>query len=147
MILRKAKKYEVNLLNELAYDSEAIWGEERAYMEKFRAEYKLTEKMVDEDLVYVLEDKSIIGFFLVLLGEVPELELFYIEKSFIGDGYGKLLWHMMLDLLSEKSIKRFGLVASSDVRDFYLKLGAKEVERKASILKEGRMVYRLEYDF
>lgn len=147
MVLRKATIDEVTLLNKLAYDSEAFWGEDDAYMTCFSEEYALTEAMVTNDYVYILqEDDGIKGFFAIIRNEgIWELELFYIERSLIGQGYGHLLWQKMIGKCKELGINRFELVASEDVSDFYRRQGATVVERIPSLLQEGRIVIKYEY--
>lgn len=146
--LRRAKPNESDVLNFIAFESESIWGEDKSYMDIFSQEYKVTKNMIENDYVYVMEDdKGIIGFFVILKDdEISELELFYIKKSFIGKGYGTLLWTNMISICKEKGIKKIGLVGSSDVGNFYKKLGAKEIGKIKSLLKVGRIVSKFEYE-
>ncbi|SCZ02327.1 Acetyltransferase (GNAT) domain-containing protein [Alkaliphilus peptidifermentans DSM 18978] len=146
--LRRAKPNESDVLNFIAFESESIWGEDESYMDLFSQEYKVTKNMIENDYVYVMEDdKGIIGFFAILKkdNETSELELFYIKKSFIGKGYGTLLWTNMISICKEKGIRKIGLVGSSDVANFYKKLGAKEIGEMKSLLKVGRIVSKFEY--
>lgn len=147
IIMRKAVRTESNILNALAFESEAIWEEDENYMLKFSEAYCLTEEMIEKDCVYVMEeDERIIGFFALLRHrEIPELELFYIEKSRVGHGYGTLLWNKMIDICAFEGVVRFDLVGSDDVADFYRKMGARVKERIQSTLKEGRIVTRFEF--
>jgi GNAT superfamily N-acetyltransferase len=141
-----AKANELKMLNDLAFESEAYWGEDDDYMKHFSENYKVTEDMITNEYVYILEEENVIvGFFLILRNkEVAELELFYVKRSLIGKGYGKALWAAMINFCKEKGIPKIALVASADVAEFYLKLGAVEIEKMDSILKEGRIVSRLE---
>lgn len=147
MNLRKAYAKESDYLNHIAFESEGIWGEDESYMAHFSQDYCVTEDMILNDYVYVLEEGSkLVGFFAVLKGkDMGELELFYVEKSYIGKGYGKILWNEMLALCKEKNIEKIGLVASKDVADFYEKLGAVETKKMKSTLQVGRIVSRFEY--
>lgn len=148
MYLRKALINEVDLLNKIAYESEGIWGEDDDYMCMFCHDYRLTAEMVENDHVIILEcNDNIAGFFTLLKrNDYYELELFYIEKIFIGEGYGKKLWLKMIEYSRANNINKIQLVASDDVLEFYKKLGAVELEKVKSTLKEGRIVTRLEYD-
>ncbi len=148
MNLRRAKANEVDVLNRLAIESESYWGEDENYMNLFTEKYKLTENMISNDYVYVMVDnKRLIGFFAILINQdIPELELFYVEKSMIGKGYGTLLWTNMISICKEKGIRKIEFVGSNDVLDFYIKRGAKEVEKIESVLKIGRIVSRLEFE-
>ena len=147
MKTRKANPEEALKLSKLAYASEAYWGEDADYMEKFREHYHVTESMIYMDYVYVLEtDGTIIGFFAILKRTVPELDLFYIDRELIGQGYGKILWTQMLEVCKTLGIHKIELVGSDDVAKFYVKLGAKPLERIESTLKVGRMITRFEFD-
>lgn len=148
MNLRRARQNEAPLLNTLAFASEGYWGEDAAYMEAFSNEYAVTEHMIQNDYVCILEDDdTVIGFFAILKdGALPELEMFYVDRALIGKGYGTALWSYMLDFCRDQGIEKFGLVGSSDVTRFYQKMGATEIEKKASLLKTGRIVSRLEYE-
>lgn len=148
MKLRKAHENESKDLNLLAYDSEGIWGEDEQYMMMFSREYKVTEAMIRDEHVYVLEDKDKkIGFFAVIDRDgVSELELFYVHKELIGKGYGSILWQHMIRICKKHHITRIGLVASSDVAEFYRKIGAKEITKMKSTLQEGRIVTKFEYE-
>lgn len=147
MKMRKANPSEAKVLSDLAYTSEAYWGEDEAYMCQFSKQYNVTEQMIREDHVYVMEtDGEIVGFFAILKSEIPELELFYIKREYIGKGYGKLLWSNVISVCRALGISKIELVGSDDVVDFYIKLGATPVERVASTLKVSRMVTRFELD-
>lgn len=147
MKVRKACPNEAKVLSDLAYASEAYWGEDETYMRQFSEQYNVTEQTIREDHVYVLEtDGEIVGFFAILKRKVPELELFYIKREYIGKGYGKKLWTNMISVCKALGISKIELVGSDDVVDFYIKLGAKPVEKVASTLKVGRMVTRFEVE-
>ncbi len=147
MDLRKAKRKESDLLNHIAFESEGIWGEDANYMERFSKEYKVTEKMIETDYVRIMESgEDIIGFFVVLKEDpVPELEMFYIAKPFIGKGFGTILWTLMVEFCRQAGLQKIALVGSQDVVDFYRKMGAQEVEKIESLLKTGRIVTKFEY--
>lgn len=144
MRLRKANPEESEVLSNIANESEAYWGEDDDYMNLFRQFYSVTEEMIKEDLVYVLEnDKSIVGFFAILKKhDVSELELFYVEKSLIGKGFGTLLWSHMIRVCKEQGISKIELVGSNDVAEFYKKCGAVEIGKVESTLKAGRIVVK-----
>lgn len=147
MKLRPSRLNEVDILNDLAIESEAFWGEDENYMTLFKENYLVTESMIKKDYVFLLEEESeIIGFFAIIARKkIPELHMFYIKKSYMGKGYGKLLWSKMLTVCKDYGIKKITLVASHDVERFYEKLGSKAIEKIDSSLKVGRIVTRYEY--
>ncbi len=146
--MRRAKINELDTLNQIAYESEGIWGEDDSYMELFSQHYKVTQEMIEKDFVYIMEEKSsIVGFFAILnKQDTAELELFYISKSYIGMGYGTRLWENMIEICRSNDIGKITLVGSKDVGNFYKRLGAREIEKIESSLKVGRIVSRYQYD-
>lgn len=147
MNLRNAKIDELSVLNEIAFESEAYWGEDENYMNLFAEKYSVTEEMIRSDYVYFMEnDKEIVGFFVLLeTDNIHELELFYVKRILIGNGYGKLLWSEMCAVCKEKGIEKIVLVGSDDVVNFYKRLGAKEIGKINSSLKVGKIVTKFEY--
>lgn len=148
MNLRKAIPNESNLLNAFAFESESVWGEDESYMTLFSQEYKVTEEMIKNEYVYVLENEEmIIGFFAIIKRkERSELELFYVNRTLLGKGYGLILWSHMITICKENNIGTIELIASQDVVEFYKKIGAIEIEKIVSTLKVGRIVSRMEYN-
>lgn len=146
--LRPASIDDVDTLNHLAYESEGIWGEDNDYMVQFCQDYKVTIEMIEDEHVCILEcDDIVTGFFVLLKrNSYYELELFYIDKLFIGKGYGKKLWLKMIEYCGANNIGKIQLVASDDVLTFYKRLGASELSKVNSTLKKGRVVTRMTYD-
>lgn len=146
--IRRATACEWQLLSDISYKSEAYWGYEFDYMEKFRSLYQVTEDFVLNNQTYVIEDhNSVAGFYGLLVNEkVISLEYFFIEPQSIGRGYGKLLWNHLVDITcKDLRIHEFVIVTSPQAKDFYIKLGAKFLGEVESILKKGRMIPQLFY--
>lgn len=146
--MRRAETSELDVLNKIAFGSESIWGEDENYMMRFSQEYCVTTEMISNEYVYILESNNVlIGFFSIIKSDKKhELELFYIDKSMVGKGYGQKLWYEMINLCKTNGITKIELVASKDVAKFYCKMGAIEIERIKSRLKTGRIVSVMEYE-
>lgn len=95
--IHKVEKSHIEELNRIAYESEAWWGYDSEFMEKFKAIYKITEDYIrDNPTLVLIENGSIIGFFSFVKNEnETELEYFYIDPQYIGKGYGKKMWEVM----------------------------------------------------
>lgn len=145
--IRLAAAPENQLLADIAFKSEAHWGYETDYMERFRAIYKVTEDFIKYNPTYVIEEyDGIIGFYgLSRNYKEISLEYFFIEPQSIGKGYGKLLWNHLVDTCKYLGIEQFSIVTSPQAKDFYLKLGAESLGEVESLLKKGRMIPRLFY--
>ncbi|KYO65532.1 hypothetical protein ATZ99_15680 [Thermovenabulum gondwanense] len=145
--IRPATEREARILSELAVKSEAYWGYDEEYMEKFKEKYRVTEEYIKNSPVFVLEDKNKILGFYGLLFEKDEvnLEFFYIDADYIGKGYGRMLWGHLVDYCKEKGIKSFTFVTSPEAKGFYIKMGAEYLGEVESLVKKGRIIPGLIY--
>lgn len=145
--MRSAKEYEHNILTDLAINSEAYWGYDTEYMNKFRAVYSVSEEFINNNPTIILEeDNNIIGFYSVINDErETSLEYFYIAPEYIGKGYGKLLWNHLIKDCRSHGIKEFSLVTSPQAREFYIRMGAVLCGEVESLLKKGRIIPKLIY--
>jgi ribosomal protein S18 acetylase RimI-like enzyme len=118
-------------------------------MDNFRKTYKVTESFIEENPVYVVEEReSILGFYGIVSdkGET-ELEYFYIGPEYIGKGLGSFLWTHLVGYCRENGIAGISLVTSPQAVGFYKKLGAEQVGEVESLVRKGRMVPKLICDF
>jgi len=145
--IRRAKTCESEILSHIAVESEAYWGYDSDYMERFKSLYKITKEFISENLTFVIQyDNNIIGFYGILInGKEFSLEYFFIEPKSIGKGYGKLLWNHMIHECENLNINKFVIVTSPQAKDFYMKMGALPFGEVASLLKKGRIIPRLIY--
>ncbi len=144
MRIRMAHPTESSILTDLAVSSEAYWEFGQEFLDIFKEQYSLTEKYIETNNVLVLEDSShILGFFsLETDGNI--LNHFYISNSFIGSGYGRLMWDLLISHCEDEAINIFSLVATPEVVGFYTRLGAEIVGTGRSTIN-NRKVYFLEY--
>lgn len=147
--IREAKLDEVEILTNLAARSEAYWGFDNEYMNKFKVMYRVTKEFININSTFVMEeDNRIIGFYSILFEDNKNsLEYFFIEPEFIGKGYGKLLWNHMITIGTRLGIKQIEIVTSPEAKEFYIKMGAIEVGIVESIIKKGRIIPKLLYNF
>lgn len=147
--IREAKLDEVEILTNLAARSEAYWGFDNEYMDKFKVMYRVTKEFININSTFVIEeDNRVIGFYSILFEDNKNsLEYFFIEPEFIGEGYGKLLWNHMITIGTRLCIKQIEIVTSPEAKEFYIKMGAIEVGIVESIVKKGRIIPKLLYNF
>lgn len=145
--IRSAKEYEHNILTDLAISSEAYWGYDREYMNKFSAVYSISEEFINNNPTIILEDDdNIIGFYSVINDKSEtSLEYFYIAPKYIGKGYGKLLWNHLIKDCRSRGMKEFSLVTSPQAKEFYIRMGAILCGEVESLLKKGRIIPKLIY--
>ncbi len=145
--IRRAKMRESEILTDIAARSEAYWGYDSTFMENFKSLYKVTEEFIRNNPTFVIEeDENIRGFYGVLMGEKEtSLEHLYIDPESIGKGYGKLLWEHMVKNCKQQGINEIVLVTSPQAKEFYTKMGAKQIGEVGSLVIEGRKIPRLVY--
>lgn len=146
--LRPARISEAVILTELAVESEAYWGEDKAFLSCFRDQYAVTKDFIEKNRVFILEaEYRIVGFYgIIPQGESAVLQYFYIRRSMIGHGYGKVLWIHMVSQCQLLGVDRIEFVTSPGAAPFYKKMGAKEVAIVASNLRKGRMIPKFIYE-
>ncbi|AOY74908.1 GNAT family N-acetyltransferase [Clostridium formicaceticum] len=145
--IRRAEAFESEALTNIAARSEAYWGYDSTFMKNFKRLYRVTEKFIIDNPTYaIVEGKEIIGFYGILSTETEtSLEFLYIEPTFIGKGYGKLLWTHMVSICRCHGIKEIALVTSPQAKEFYSKMGAKYIGDVDSIVAENKKVPKFIY--
>ncbi|MBA2709438.1 MAG: GNAT family N-acetyltransferase [Tatlockia sp.] len=60
-----------------------------------------------------------------------ELDLLFVDTSYIGQGYGKQLWNKVKEIANEKNWNSFRFISDNipEVSGFYEKLGAIRIEK------------------
>lgn len=145
--IRRAKVDEHEILTDIAIKSEAYWGYDSDYMDKFKSIYSVSEEFIKNNSTALIEeDNSIIGFYgLICKDNEASLEYFFIEPKYIGKGYGKLLWNYLVSDCKNLGIKDFDIVTSPQAKEFYVKMGAIPCREVESLLKKGRIIPQLIY--
>ncbi|ARC83771.1 acetyltransferase family protein [Clostridium argentinense CDC 2741] len=145
--IRRAKVDEYEMLTDIAIKSEAYWGYDSNYMDKFKSIYNVSEEFIkNNSTVLIEEDNSIVGFYgLICKDNEISLEYFFIEPKYIGKGYGKLLWNYLVSDCKNLGIKDFDIVTSPQAKEFYVKMGAIPCGEVESLLKKGRIIPQLIY--
>ena len=145
--IRRAAGAEADILTEIAAASEGYWGYDESFMKRFREIYRITEDFIIENIVFVMEEAGIAGFYAVIAnGSEGSLEYLFIDPTSIGKGYGKALWTHMVHQCRNRGIRRLEIVSGPQAKGFYVKMGAKPAGEVASLVTPGRRVPRLIYE-
>jgi len=118
-------------------------------MDRFKKIYLITEDFILNNPTYILKiDEKVIGFYgLLLKNDVTSLEYLFIEPTYIGKGYGKILWNHALEECQKIGVREFTIITSPEARAFYLKLGATIYNEVDSLISKGKktpiLIYRL----
>jgi GNAT superfamily N-acetyltransferase len=145
--VREAKPYESEILTSIAIRSEAYWGYDYDYIEKFKSIYNVSEDFISNNPTFVIEKyDNIVGFYSILVEkDKTSLEHLFIEPKHIGKGYGKLLWNHIIEKCKTTAIKEFEIVTSPEAKEFYTKMGAIQIGEVESLVKKNRKIPKLIY--
>jgi N-acetylglutamate synthase-like GNAT family acetyltransferase len=147
MKIREAMLSEYDTLSDLTLQSEAYWGYDNAFLEKFTMYYNITVDFIKNNHVYVLiNNTNILGYYgLAIRDDISSLEFLFIEPKSIGNGYGKILWNHMIAVCQKNHVKEFTIVSDPHARNFYYNMGAKPYMEIDSKMTPGRNVLQLIY--
>jgi GNAT superfamily N-acetyltransferase len=145
--IRNAKSDEHGILTDIAIKSEAYWGYDSDYMNKFKSIYSVSVEFINSNPTVVIEEEEKIVGFYGIVNKISEtsLEYFFIEPKYIGKGYGKLLWNYLIRDCKNLGIKELSIITSPQAKEFYVKMGAIPCGEVESLLKKGRIIPQLIY--
>ena len=117
----RAGKEDTGQLRRLAYESEAYWGYDAAFMEAFEKQYNITEDFVMTNPAYAAADsQGLLGFWgLAQRDSKWCLEYFYVNANRIKTGLGKSLWNHLTGWCKENQIGELEFVTSPQAVGFY----------------------------
>jgi len=142
---RRATDSDLDNLNQLAYLSEAYWGENAEFLSRFKEAYTIDSRYLLEHHVMLMEEnRSLLGFYAIKsVDNLWELDFFYVGVALIGHGYGKIMWDHLIQECIDLGILSFEFVTSPEAEAFYLKMGAARVGMVESSLRAGKMIPKL----
>ena len=127
MQVRFAEIHEADLLSDLCFRSKTFWGYDTAFMEACRESLKINSQQIENGYVLVAADgQSLAGVSAMdpIGNSAWELDAFFVDPDFIGKGVGRLLFHAVVDLLTQRNCKELKIVSDPQARPFYEKMGA-----------------------
>ena len=142
--VRPARADEAEALTELAMRAKASWGYDAAFMEACRAELTLTaEKMAGWQVWVAVADGQVAGMVSLTLGEVAEVEDFFVEPAFQGRGVGGALMATLLEAARAAGASTLEVDADPNAEAIYTRLGFVTFGRSPSGSIPGRWLPRM----
>jgi len=147
MYLRKADINDVDCLSELVYNSENSLNFDENYMSIFKDKYNVNKQFIENSYSFcMVQDEEILGFLGLQENKATfELEFFYIKSDYIGKGYGKIMFRLLIEECKALNIKEFNLVTSPESMNFYAKLGAVKIGEVKSLIDCNRIIPKLKF--
>ena len=117
-------------LSETAINSKRFWGYSSEQINLWRPDLVISkEYILRNKVVKVYDHDEFIGFFGVKLDENNEAEIdhLWLIPEKIKKGYGRLIFHHILEHLRSDGHKSATLVAEPNAKGFYAKMGGKVI--------------------
>lgn len=124
VVIRRAMAADADALNAIVHDSESHKGPYASMLEG----YAITAGQIARDEIHIAEeDGRALGFYSLMLGETPELDLLFVVDDAHGRGLGRLLMAHMSALAKERGVAAVKIVSHPPAADFYRRIGAIDV--------------------
>ena len=136
MHFRAARSDEADRLTGIVMAAKARWGYSPAQLEAWRPELAISSALLQEQLVYVLEDgASILGLYSLRMdANRCELDNFWIAPGAMGHGHGRALLAHACERAREMGAVEMHIDADPNAAPFYLKCGAVTTDHVAAAI-------------
>lgn len=122
--IRRATAADVDTLNAIVQGSAAYRGDYAAMLDG----YEITEGQIARDEIHLVEEAGeTLGFYSLMLGATPELDLLFVSDAAQGRGLGRILVDHMRALAARHGIGAVKIVSHPPAADFYRRQGAIDV--------------------
>lgn len=149
----RAGVHELKQINELMYRSKSYWGYDKAFMDKFMQLFQMTTDYLEKNTVKLFYERNTekpekaIGFYsFSIRKKESELDNFFIDLNYIGKGFGKKIWSMMVEDFKSHGVSRFKLWSDPGAESFYKKMGCIKIGVKKSPMMPNRYPVIFEYE-
>jgi len=125
--IRRASAADAPALTDLMQASSAYQGEYARILDG----YRVTPEQISRDLIFLAEESGrLLGFYSLMLGEEPELDLMFVADNTQGLGLGRQLFEHMRVEARERGIPVVKIVSHPPSVDFYRRMGAELIGAK-----------------
>ncbi|MFD2263288.1 GNAT family N-acetyltransferase [Lacibacterium aquatile] len=133
MQIRRAAVADLPALNGLVQAAKAYEGRYRSILDG----YAITAVQVARDLMFLAETPGgqLLGFYSLVTGPEPELDLLFVADAAQGTGLGRALFEHLKATAQAADITRVKIVSHPPSEGFYRKMGAMPVGIKAPTAK------------
>lgn len=135
-------------LTKIALESKSYWGYSDEMLQSWTADLTVSEKMIEEMIVYkFISDTKIIGFYIFNQPKEKsiELEFLFVLPDFIGKGIGNRLIHHAFEKAKNLNCNQVTLLADPHAVLFYESKGFTVTGEKESAIF-GRFLPLLQKD-
>lgn len=122
-------------LTEIALKSKAFWGYTDQQIKSWIADLTVSEKIIQELIVYkYIFEKKIVGFYVLnqTIEKNIELEFLFVLPPFIGKGIGNQLIKHAFEKSVSLKCKQITVLADPNAASFYESKGFETIDQKES---------------
>lgn len=109
----QADRNDLNTINSLMHRSKAYWGYDDGFMDKFMQLFQMTPEYLEKNTVKLFwtldpQGDKAIGFYSFNINtKEAELDNFFIDPDYIGKGFGKKMWSIMINDFQSYGVNKF----------------------------------------
>jgi len=146
--IRPAQPFESTALSDLALRSKATWGYSPQFIAACQSALRLSPQFIDAVPVFLLEVEGMMAGFYALenWNDQADLTFFFIEPSFIRQGWGRVLWEHAIQSAARMGYSSLRIESDPNAEAFYVKMGARRSGDVPSPVMTGRRLPLLQYD-
>ncbi len=140
LIITKAKAEDTTEMTKLIIAAKRYWGYPDEWMQLWMDELTITQAKLDKRDFYLGKNgDEIIYIYAISLmdGDEYELEDCWVAPSYIGHGFGRLLFDDLKKRLHALGCSRLIIISDPNAEGFYRKMGAVKIGEKPTRI-EGR---------
>ncbi|MEH6443749.1 MAG: N-acetyltransferase [Oceanospirillaceae bacterium] len=141
----EAQSHQNILLQDIVIESKGYWGYSREQLGIWRSSLKFEREYIANNIVKLItKDSKVIGFYALIIGDIDELDHFWLLPKAIGLGNGNIVFEQILKECRTQNISEFFIVSDPDAAGFYAKKRAVLVGEVYSA-QQNRMLPRLKF--
>ena len=119
--IRRAVASDAAALNAIVHGSASHKGEYSPMLEGYAVD---ADQIARDEIHLAEEDGRTLGFYSLMLGETPELDLLFVDDAAQGRGLGRILMDHMRALAATRCVMSVKIVSHPPAADFYRRMGA-----------------------
>jgi GNAT superfamily N-acetyltransferase len=148
LTFRPATPQDIPLLNHLMRNGKGYWGYPEEGLDRFMKTFGIQdESYFETGFGFIAKSgDDVIGQYLFKIEEdSPMLDHFFLNTTFIGQGYGRLLWEHCISEAQKRGWDKFSFWSDPYSQGFYEHMGAIKIDARPMVTLPGHMAPIMSY--
>jgi ribosomal protein S18 acetylase RimI-like enzyme len=135
-------------LTQIARASKGYWGYPENWLSTWSEQLLITPLMIEKNQVFKAVGQEATAGFYVLIGTAAKMALdhLWVKPEFIGQGIGRLLFQHAMHQAAALGARQVEIESDPNALGFYLKMGAKQVGTRITIMDRELPLLLMEVD-